>query len=281
MTDSITFSDAQFQKVLAFLESMKPNNGIHWETVIPVFLSAFLGMCVAIAIEHYKARRERLKAEEKRAREELIEINVATIAMSTNLELLIHFTFQNIIPHFEDSHAAYQAGLQVANINDEMGNFVHSVQGRYPHIMMTVPELNILEHDFLGQLPFAIGKAPELLQKGNWFIHLSRVLRKHLQDRNRQIEIAYREALKGAYFNEIMGVIQTQDAIAIAECVTTLQLIEQTQIIIQILERIGRTYKNAGNLSTVIPPEALLDALKRLRTISEPFVAAMTGGPPR
>lgn len=147
-------------------------------------------------------------------------------------------------------------------------------------MMMTVPELNILERDFLDQLPFAVGKTPELLQKGNWFIHFSRVLRKLLQDRNRQIEIALREALKGSYFNEIMSVIQIQDSIAVAECVTTLQLIEQTQMILQILERIGRTYKNAGKLSTVIPPEALSDAIKRLRAITSPFVAAMAGGPP-
>jgi hypothetical protein len=145
--------------------------------------------------------------------------------------------------------------------------------------MMTVPELNILERDFLDQLPFAIGKAPELLQKGNWFIYLSRVLRKLLQDRNRQIEIALREQLKGSYFNEIMNVIQIQDSISVAECATTLQLIEQTQIILQILERIGRTYN--GKLSTVIAPEALLDAIKRLRTITSPFVAAMAGGPPK
>jgi hypothetical protein len=35
--------------------------------------------------------------------------------MSTNLELLIHFTFQNILPHYEDSHAAYQAAIRVPN----------------------------------------------------------------------------------------------------------------------------------------------------------------------
>jgi len=281
MTDSIAFNDAQFQKVLASLEALKPGTGVHWETVIPVFVSAFLAMCVGIALEHYKGRRERLKADDKKAREELTAINVATIVMSTNLELLIHFTFQNVIPHFEDSHNAYQAARQVPNLNEEIGQFVRSVQGRYPHIMMTVPELNILEHDFLANLPFAIGQVPELLQKGNWYIHLSHVLRKHFQDRNRQIEVACREATKGAYFNEIMSTIQIQDSIGVAECVTMLQLIEQTQIILQILERVGRTYKNVGKLSTVIPPEALGEAIERLRAISDPFVSAMTGGPPK
>ncbi len=90
MTDSIAFSDAQIQKLLASLEALKPSNGIHWETVIPVFLSAFLAMCVGIALELYKGRRERIKAVEKKAKDELTAINVATVAMSTNLELLEH-----------------------------------------------------------------------------------------------------------------------------------------------------------------------------------------------
>ncbi len=281
MTDSIAFNDAQFQKILASLEALKPKNGIHWETVIPVFLSALLAMCVGIALEHYKGRRERIKAEEKKAKDELTAINVATVAMSTNLELLIHYTFQNVIPHFEESQAAYQESLQVPNLNEEIGKFVHSVQGKYPHIMMTVPELNILEHDFLTHLPFAVADAPELLQKGNWVAHLGRVLRSQFNDRNRQVEIACRDASKGAYFNEIKTTLQIQKSISIAECVTTLQLLEQVKAVGDILERIGRTYdKKAGAAKKIIPPDAFADALNRLREITAPFVAAMAGGPP-
>jgi len=281
MTDSIAFSDAQFQKVLASLEALKPGNGIHWETVIPVFLSAFLAMCVGIVLELYKGRRERIKAVEKKAKDELTAINVATVAMSTNLELLIHYTFQNVIPHFEESHAAYQESLRVPNLNEEIEIFVHSVQGKYPHIMMTVPELNILEHDFLTHLPFAIAYAPELLQKGNWVAHLARVLRKHFDDRNRQVEIACRGAVKGASFNEIKSTLQIQESIGVAECVTTLQLLEQDKIVEDILERVGRTYdKKTGAAKKIIPPDALADALKRLREITAPFIAAMAGGPP-
>jgi hypothetical protein len=104
MTDPIAFSDAQFQKLLASLDALKPSGGVHWETVVPVFLSALFAMCIGIALEHYKGRRERLKAAEKKAKEELTAINVATVAMATNLELLVHYTFQNVIPHFEASY---------------------------------------------------------------------------------------------------------------------------------------------------------------------------------
>jgi hypothetical protein len=273
-------NEAQFQQLLATLEKLKPSAGIHWEAVVPVFLSALLAMCVGIVLEHYRGLRERRKANEKRAKDELSAINIATVAMATNLELLVHFAFQIIIPHFEDSHGAYQAGQNVPILNDEIGAFVRSVQGRFPHIMMTAPELNILEHDFLVHLPFAVAEAPELLQRGAWFVHLSRVLRKHLQDRNRQVELAARDALKGMQFNEVMSALQIQDSIGIAECVATLQSLEQTQIIARTLERIGRGYMKVGKAKKLIPPVALGEAIERLRAIAAPFVSAMAGEPP-
>lgn len=177
-------------------------------------------------------------------------------------------------PHYDDSHAAYQAAQCVPIVNEEIAKFMPSVGGKYPRMMMTAPELNLLEHDFLGKLPFAIGRAPELLQKGNWIVHLSRVLRRHLEDRNSEIALARKEGLRGVTFPEILSAIQVQESVVGAECVTMLQLIEQIQIIIQVLESIGRSYKNAGKLSTVIPPPALAGAIKRLRIISEPLIAA-------
>jgi hypothetical protein len=141
--------------------------------------------------------------------------------------------------------------------------------------------MTMLEHDFLAHLPFVIADAPELLQKGNWFAHLARVLRKHFDDRNRQVEIASRDALKGVHFNEIKSTLQIQESIGIAECVTMLQLLEQTRTIGNILERVGRTYdKKFGEAKKIVPPDAFADALKRLRAISAPYIAAMAGGPP-
>jgi len=280
LTDPVSLSDAQLQKILASIDGLKHSGGFHWETAIPVFLSASLGMCVGILFESYKRWPDRRKSDAKKAKDELTEINVATLAMATNLELLIHFAFQNILPHYDDSHTAYEAAKQVPNLNEEIAKFVPYIMGNYPRVMMTSPDMNIVEHDFLGKLPFAMSKAPELLQKGNWVIHLSRVLRRYLQDRNSQIGAAMTQNLKGAIFPEIVSAIQVQESIAAAECVTTLQLIEQIQVVIQILERVGRSYKNAGKLSTVIPPPALSGPIKRLRAISDPLIAAMAGEQP-
>jgi hypothetical protein len=45
----IAFNDTQLQAILAALKSLK-SEGIRWEQVIPIFLSAFLAMGVGICI---------------------------------------------------------------------------------------------------------------------------------------------------------------------------------------------------------------------------------------
>jgi hypothetical protein len=173
VADPVSLSDAQFEKILVAIDGLKHSSGIEWQTVIPVFLSSFLGMCVGILLELFRRWLERRKSDARKAKDELAEINIATFAMAHNLELLIHFTLQNVLPHYDDSHSAYQAVQSVPNVNEEIAKFVPYVQGSYPRMMMTAPELNLLEHDFLGKLSFATARAPELLQKGNWIVHNS------------------------------------------------------------------------------------------------------------
>ena len=52
MTDIVSFSDLQFEKILTTIESLK-HGGIYWELVIPVFLSAALGMGVGVGFEYF------------------------------------------------------------------------------------------------------------------------------------------------------------------------------------------------------------------------------------
>ena len=141
--------------------------------------------------------------------------------------------------------------------------------------MMTAPEFNFLRYDYFAKIPFVVETEHELLGQANWLTNLSLVLKKLLGDRNTYIELARSEQSRGALFPEISGAIQVQATIANAECVTTLQAIELIQVMAQTLERIGRLYKGAGQPKRIIPPPALLDALKQLRAISEPLIRAM------
>jgi hypothetical protein len=234
----------QLQKIVSSIDALKPGDGIHWETVIPVFVSALLAMCVGIALEYFKSHREAKKSDLKKRRDELTEINIATIALGSNLELLIHLTFQNIIPHYEHSQAAYKALKLVPRSEAEIAAFMQSL-GDYPHMMMTAPELNFLEHNFLAKRPFVIGKEPELLKQANWLTHLSRVLRRYLYDRNSQIELARSQGLRGVIFPAVGSAIQVQASLADAECVTILSVIEQIPMMTQMLERVGGSYRRS------------------------------------
>jgi hypothetical protein len=269
-------TDDQLQKLLAVVGSLKVPDGLHWETVIPVFVSALLAMCVGILLEHYKTRREEQRTERKKREEELTQINIATIALAYNLELVIHAIFQNILPHYENSHAAFNAIKKVPNQEPELARFVRTASDAYPHMMMTAPDYNFLEHDFLGKLPFVLSKEPELLKQANWLIDHTRELRGHLRERNAQIELANRQDLNGGtLFSAIRGIIQIQASISNAECNAVLSVIDRIPEMAQTLERVGRTYKNAGTLSTLKPPEALKKAVTRLRAIRAPLEAAM------
>ena len=205
MTESLSLTDTQLQKILDSIDATK-HGGFHWETVVPVFVSALLAMCVGIGLEYFKGYREKKKTVAKKQKDELSEINLATIALAYNLELITHFVFQNILPHYDDSHAALVAVGRVAPTDADIAAFLQTT-GNYRHMMMTAPELNFLEYDFFAKLPFVLGKEPDLLKQSLWSTHTSRVLRKLLQDRNNQIDFARAQGLKGIRFADIGSAI--------------------------------------------------------------------------
>jgi len=236
-------------------------------------------MCTGVFLEYLRTDREKQRKLSNTAKDELVAINIATIAMAYNLELCVHMTFQNIIPHYKDSHKADTAVMAVPrNDPQRMAAFLPTIN-QYPCMMMTAPDFNFLEHDFLEKLPFVIGREPEILKKANWLIHLARLLRGHLHDRNSYIEAARTRGLARVSFPEIVSDIQVQASLANAECVDMLQLLEQIPIITQTLESVGRSYKNAGKPTTLIPPDAFKEAIVQLRKIVEPLIQRMPDQP--
>jgi hypothetical protein len=61
MTDTgIAFNDMQLQAILATLKSLK-SEGVHWEQLISIFLSALFAMVVGMLMEMFKSSREKKK----------------------------------------------------------------------------------------------------------------------------------------------------------------------------------------------------------------------------
>lgn len=268
MTDQISLSEPQLEWILSAMGALKPH-GFPWTTVIPVFVSSLLAMCVGIGLEYFKGYRERQRSISNKRSSELAAINVTTVALAYNAELLTHFAWQTILPHYDESHDALAKGEATAHAGPETKQFYQSIQN-YPSLMMTAPPLSFLDHDFLSSLPFVVEKEPDLLAQANWLAHLSRSLQQLFHDRNRKIEEASSEKFTVDRLQEIIRSIEIQAQLAKAECATILQAIELIPMMSQTLERIGHSYKDAGQPKKLILPQATTDAIKRLRDICGP-----------
>lgn len=275
MTDTVSFSDLQFEKILTTIESLK-NGGIHWELVIPVFLSAALGMGVGLGLEYFKSYRERRTLALERAKKELTQINITTVGLAHNVSALLHLVMQNILPHHAASTAAFQALQATNNVAESLRLFALSLH-EYRGLMMTCPDMHFYEFDFLDKLPFIVEKDVELLQQAEWMINEQRVLRSAMKDRNNFIETARITTTQGEQtFYQLDTILQLQKGVANAECVSALQLFEKYLSVAKSLESVGKGYRVNGKVTMFHPPDALADAMRRLKVIYDNAVREMT-----
>jgi hypothetical protein len=277
MTDTVSFSDAQLQKILSVLETAK-SGGIHWEQVIPVFLSAALGMSVGIGLEYFKASRERKKASSEQAKRELNQINLGTIGLAYNIETLIHLSMQNLLPHFYQSAAALQALYETNREPSKVTVFAMELY-KYPALMMTSPDMHFADHDFLERLPFIVEKDAQLLQQAGWVVSLLRTLRNSLSERNKLIEsarvAATQSGASGLTFYQLDSILQIQLAVSKSECVAASQLFTSYLYVARSLQTVATTYTAWGHAKTFVPPDALADAMKRLKIIADDAISEM------
>lgn len=253
------------QKILTTLESLK-SAGVHWEQVIPVFLSAFFAMLIGISIELFKSRREKSKAAKEQEKRELQQINVAVVSIGYNIEVLLHAVFQNIFPHREQSYEAYKE-LHATNGDGEKIKVFGLSLHKYPALMMTGPEMHFIESDYVEKMPFIIEKNAELLKQFAWLLRYSRLINNTIKDRNKFIEVAIAASSKGGLsYYQLESIIHTQVSIADSECINALQFFESLQNIAKSLEELSNTYKVPGvSGKRLIPPPPLEDAIKKLR----------------
>lgn len=264
MTDVVSFSDVQLQKIIDAVQSLK-GGGVHWEQVIPVFVSAFLAMLVGIFLEYFKSSREKRRSEIQRQIKELQQINGTIIGIAYNIEVLLHVTFLNLLPHREQSNAAYNALQGASGDGEKIRIFALSLH-RYPALMMTCPEMHFAEFDFLEKLPFLIERDPELVKKAGWLISFSREINNAIIERNKNIQVAVASAQQGGLnFYQLDNILQLQKTLSDAECVNALQLFDALLSIASSLQAISAAYTVPGKRSKLIPPTPLNDAIARLR----------------
>ncbi len=76
-------------------------------------------------------------------------------------------------------------------------------------------------------------------------------------------------------FYQLDTMLQLQKNVANAECVSALQLFEKYLVVAKNLETVAKGYKVKGKKTTFHPPEALADAISRLKVIYDSAIRDM------
>ena len=269
MTDTISISDAQLQKILATIEAVK-GSGIPWEQVIPV-ASVLSGICVGIALEYFRGYRERKKVTEERQKKELTQLNGVATAMGYNIEALLHIVMQQVLPHHDRSHAALAALRATENNTAQFGGFVETMHSEFTAMTTRCPEPYFIDLEFFKEIPFVLAKDPELLKRSGWMVSYTRALKELLSERNNRIDIAAStNAAESLDFQVLEEQIRVQAHIADGEVTNSLMLFEQFVAICKKLKKITEAYsKELGTRLIVGFPAPLGNTMHELRLIAE------------
>jgi hypothetical protein len=262
--------------LLRALSELQPQQ---WVQIIAVFLAAFLAMCTGIALELFKSRRTNVKERREKQRRDVAQIKVAVAGIAFNVESMLHAVFQNLLPHHEQSHVAYEELQTIKGDGDRISQFAIGLH-KYPALMMTCPEMHFVEWDFFKELPFLVEKDPELLKQAGWLLRRAREINKAISDRNNYIQAAINLTASqrgGLNFYQLDGILQRQVSISNAECVTALEFFSMLLDTAKRLETLSGTYKIPGARTRLIPPEPLAEAMRRLAEIHQEAVRQMPG----
>jgi hypothetical protein len=251
----------------------------HWQTLFAgliALLAAVIAVILTLTAESRKAYRER---QEK----ELTQLNGAATAMGYNIEALLHIVEQQILPHYEQSHAALVAMHTTENNTAQLRVFVETIDSQFTAMMTRCPEPYFIYLEFFKDIPFVVAKDSELLKRSGWMMFYAQALKELISEQNRRIEIAERVSLDFKNLEEQIRVqanldeqIRIQANIAQSEIINSLMLFEQFIAICEKLEKLTKSYKKKfGERLAVRFPAPLDDTMDKLR------IAAQSSSQPR
>jgi len=255
----VSINDAQWQEILTTIAKLS-DHAPFWVRIVsiaaPTFLAFILGLASALFLDHLKSRRESRKLLHERDTKELTQLNIVSTAMAFNLETLIHFVMDQIIPHYRDSHSAEDSVISVRTI-EQFREFSADLDIKYKAMVTKSPEPYFLEIDFFKEIPFVLAKDPELLKRSGWMVELMRDLKSNLRDRNERINSGgLTNTSGGMTLDDLKEHIRIQAVIGNAEVVHSQQLFEHILAICKSLEQRVGDYKHVqGPHLKVSPPD--------------------------
>jgi hypothetical protein len=201
----------------------------------------------------------------------LTQLNVVATAMGYNIEALLHIVMQQILPHREDSHAAFAALHAAENDAAQLGVFFETMHSEFRAMMMRCPEPYFIDLEFSKEIPFVLAKDPELLKRSGWMVSYTRALKELIKEQNTRIDIAAStNAGQSLDFQVLEEQIRVQAHIGDGEVINSLMLFEQFVAICKKLRKITESYsKEFGVRLAVDFPAPLDNTMHELRRIAE------------
>ncbi len=276
MTASTLMDDAQLRQIVAAIRGLK-DGGSLWRhfliSAAPVFFGAVLGLAFGFFADWLKTRRENRKISRAKREEELAQLNGIMTALGFNVESLTHTVMQQVMPHYDQSHAAIDAIQAVRDGKMTLQQFDELLHSDFMPAMTRCPDPYFIEVELFRAAPFVIAHDPNLLKLSAWIPTYIRDLRYILSERNKMIDLTTlgQASLDGATIERSM---HTQASVANAEVVNSFQLFQQLLSVSERLEVIIKSdYGDMpGRKLRIQPPDALKDTLARLEHITKSVV---------
>ena len=273
--DSVSFNETQLKQILAAIDASHDSGWWHWLPVASVFISALLAFLIGIGLEKYKDSRAAEKDREQQREKEIRQINAVVAGIGFNLETLVHITSQNILPHYRDSHAAYDDISAAKGDAFKIAEFFGSMD-RYRAAMMTCPDLKFIEFDFWRELLFIIERDAEVLKRSGWLVSFANEIKDLTRRRNQHIEnVSNLIAQQGGKLNfyALQAVLQRNASIADSECVVASQL---AQVLIDMGKELERINDKKQGKKITLPQEAE-DVISQLKAVSDHITPKLSG----
>lgn len=215
----------------------------HWQTLfagVIALIAAFITVIFTLTVESRKAYRDR---QEK----ELTQLNGVATAMGYNIEALLHIVMQQILPHCEQSHAAFAALHASENNATALRSFFEKMHSDFPAMMTRCPEPYFIDLEFFKNVPFVVAKDPELLKRAGWMVGYTRALKALISEQNKQLDMAASASLD---FHVLEEQIRVQTNIADGEVINSLMLLSNLWFYAKSLRKSRRAIiKNLGYAS--------------------------------
>ena len=199
----------------------------------------------------------------------------AHTAIGFNITALIHITYQQILPHFEQSHAALAAIKSARGGSISLDQFSVLMHSEFTPVMTRCPDHYLEDVSLSRDLPFLLAKDPTLIMLSGWIATYTRNLKSILNDRNQLINKATIGGPEdGLDLRALEWQIETQATIANAEIVNVYQLFQQfDEVTKKITNIIGSEYKGVtGPKLKVAPPDVLGPLMTELEQIARGIV---------